>query len=175
MGVRQRHWKNVGKGGQVVFFTTTVLDFVPVFGRHGFAEEMVGIIKNLHRITGSRLHAYVVMPEHIHFISLLHPEVSAITFMKRLKSFSARELKPRLSPEAALLFDQQRGLNGRTFWQRSFRSVPVTQEWKFSAKIRYIHRNPVKRGLCRTPEEYPFSSARAFDKGLWRVDEGLPL
>jgi len=29
---------------------------------------------------------------------------------------------------------------------------------KFVEKLRYIHRNPVKRGMCEKPEDWPWSS-----------------
>ena len=40
-------------------------------------------------------------------------------------------------------------------------------------EVRYIHRNPVKRGLCERPEEFPFSSATLFQQGLWHEERGL--
>jgi putative transposase len=42
-------------------------------------------------------------------------------------------------------------------------------------KLRYIHRNPVKRGLVEAPEMWKWSSFRAYayqELGLVRVNEG---
>ena len=43
-------------------------------------------------------------------------------------------------------------------WQRRFYDFSVWSERKPIEKLRYIHRNPVKRGLCTTPMEWRWSS-----------------
>ena len=73
------------------------------------------------------------------------------------------------------MFDQQRGLNDRTFWQRSFRSRSIAEEWKFGVATRYIHRNPVKRGLCARPEDWQWSSSWMNEAGLYGYEDGLVL
>ena len=118
-----------------MFFTTTVLDFVPVFKNESFASQMLQIIENVHVMNECKLHSYVVMPEHLHFLSQLGPQTSAISLGRRLKSFSARHLLPQLPGHFDKMFDQQRGLGRRLFWQRSFKSVPVQGEWKFGVKF----------------------------------------
>jgi putative transposase len=40
---------------------------------------------------------------------------------------------------------------------------------KFVEKLRYIHRNPVKRGLASRPEDWPWSSSRHYGTGETRV------
>ena len=35
----------------------------------------------------------------------------------------------------------------------------------FKQKLEYIHYNPVKAGLCESPEEYHFSSAKFYEDG----------
>jgi REP element-mobilizing transposase RayT len=57
-------------------------------------------------------------------------------------------------------------------WQRRFDDVPVLGTKIAWTKLKYIHANPVRRGLCETPEAYLWSSARAYygnDTGLVRV------
>lgn len=43
-------------------------------------------------------------------------------------------------------------------FQGRYKSVPVQTRNYFLRVMRYIHQNPVKAGLCESPEEYPWSS-----------------
>jgi len=61
------------------------------------------------------------------------------------------------------------------FWQARFYDFNVWTDKKRVQKLRYMHQNPLKRGLVPTPEDWPWSSYRfyAFDEaGLVRVNEG---
>ncbi|HET7214006.1 MAG TPA: hypothetical protein VFL79_10485, partial [Terriglobia bacterium] len=48
------------------------------------------------------------------------------------------------------------------FWQKRYYDRNVRDEREFVEKLRYIHRNPVKAGLCERPEEWPWSSFRHY-------------
>ena len=172
---RQRHFVNVGRAGDTVFVTTTVLDFVLAFDRPELRTRMVSLLYRHCRLTATRLHAYVVMPHHIHLLVLLGTGVSIRAFMQRLKEDGCKELRPLLTAAKDAEFSMQRGLNRSVFWQRSFRSFVVESEATFWQKARYIHENSVRAGLCAAPEEYLWSSARAFADGLWSEERGLPL
>jgi putative transposase len=47
-------------------------------------------------------------------------------------------------------------------WQKRFYDCNVYSERKRVEKLRYIHRNPVKRGLVESPDEWAWSSFRAY-------------
>ena len=46
------------------------------------------------------------------------------------------------------------------FWQNRFYDFNVWTEKKRIEKLRYIHRNPIKRELVTLPEQWPWSSFR---------------
>jgi putative transposase len=52
-------------------------------------------------------------------------------------------------------------------WQRRFYDFVVFTERKRVEKLRYMHRNPVKRGLVQKPQQWRWSSFRhyAYDEG----------
>jgi hypothetical protein len=54
---------------------------------------------------------------------------------------------------------------GNRIWQRRFYDFNVWSEHKQVEKLRYIHRNPVKRGLVTSPEDWAWSSFRAYAYG----------
>jgi len=46
------------------------------------------------------------------------------------------------------------------FWQKRYYDFNIRNYPEFVEKERCIHRNPVKRGLCQCPEDWPWSSFR---------------
>ena len=119
---------------------------------------------------------YVVMPEHIHLL-ITEPEVgNPSTVMQVIKQRSARALLPKKKRVDAC----QRGLFGddalRTpFWQARFYDFNVWTSKKRVEKLRYMHRNPVKRGLVISAEQWRWSSSRFYfldEAGPVRVNEG---
>ncbi|MCU1310433.1 MAG: hypothetical protein JWO20_1558 [Candidatus Angelobacter sp.] len=48
--------------------------------------------------------------------------------------------------------------SGVPFWQARYYDLNVWSERKRIEKLRYMHRNPVKRGLAETPEDWEWSS-----------------
>ncbi len=51
-------------------------------------------------------------------------------------------------------------------WKRKPLSIELRSESVFVQKLEYIHYNPVKAGLCNFPEEYHYSSALFYEKGI---------
>jgi REP element-mobilizing transposase RayT len=93
-----------------------------------------------------RLHAFVVMPNHVHL--LVTPLEAVSKMMQSLKRFTGREGNRML------------GLTGQPFWQDESYDRLVRNDTEFERIIGYIERNPVSAGLAPTPEEFPWSSAR---------------
>ena len=52
-----------------------------------------------------------------------------------------------------------------TFWQKRYYDHNVRTHKSFVEKLRYIHRNPVKRGLAERPEDWKWSSFRHYITG----------
>jgi putative transposase len=121
---------------------------------------------------------YVVMPEHIHLL-LTEPEVGTpSTVMQVLKQRSARALLPkrkRSNPRQRNLFADKP--QRRAFWQARFYDFNVWTTKKRVEKLRYMHRNPVKRALVELTEQWRWSSYRFYlleEAGPVRVNEGWP-
>jgi len=92
-----------------------------------------------------RLHTWVVMPNHVHL--LLTPNIEPSAALHRLRGASAREANQLL------------GLTGQPFWQAESYDHLVRSEAEFERIEDYIIQNPVRAGLARSAEEYPWSSA----------------
>jgi REP element-mobilizing transposase RayT len=101
-----------------VFVTATCLDFCHAFRRAEMRTRMARRLVSDHLHYGAELHAYVVMPHHVHFVTRVPAERDISWFVQRVKTNSAKELLPLLTPEELAGFDEQRGLDGRSFWMR---------------------------------------------------------
>jgi len=119
---------------------------------------------------------YVVMPEHIHLL-VSEPEIGTpSTVMQVLKQRTARALlakTKRCDPRQSNLFGE--APLRAPFWQTRFYDFNVWTENKRVEKLRYMHGNPVKRGLADSPEDWRWSSYRFYDRGepgAVRVNEG---
>jgi REP element-mobilizing transposase RayT len=51
------------------------------------------------------------------------------------------------------------------FWQKRYYDFNIRNYAQFVEKLRYIHRNPVKAGLCERPEDWEWSSFRHYATG----------
>ncbi len=116
------------------------------------------------------------MPEHIHLL-LSEPEIGTpSTVMQVLKQRTAHALLPkkkRADPRQRNLFGE--AAPRRAFWQARFYDFNVWTTKKRVEKLRYMHRNPVKRGLVASPEEWRWSSYRFYaldEVGAVQVNEG---
>jgi REP element-mobilizing transposase RayT len=93
-----------------------------------------------------QLHAYVVMPNHVHL--LITPLVPVSRIMHSLKKGTAREGNRIL------------GLTGQPFWQDESYDRLVRDALEFERIAYYIESNPVKAGLAGTVEDFLWSSGR---------------
>ena len=98
----------------------------------------------------ARVYAYVLMPEHIHLLINEPPSILVAQFLKAPKQIASRKLKG----------------NRLQFWQPRYFDANIRGETARSEVIRYIHRNPVKRGLVASPGDYRWSSFNHYATGI---------
>ncbi len=90
------------------------------------------------------------MPEHVHLLVGEPSRASLSIALQVLKQQTSHKLK---------------GPGEVQFWQRRYYDFNVWSEEKRIEKLRYMHRNPVKRGLVDRPEQWPWSSFRHYATG----------
>lgn len=98
-----------------------------------------------------RVLAWVIMPNHVHV--LIDPVEPISKTIQGWKSFTARWL---------LANNERLGLgipDPRHVWMREYWDRFIRDDEHLRATIDYIHRNPVKAGLCRETSDWPWSSS----------------
>jgi putative transposase len=130
---------------------------------------------------GYRLAAFVYMPEHVHLLVYPLPDCSPIfellRAIKRPYSFRIKKLlEEARSPLLQKLTIRQRpGVTTFRYWQEGpGYDRNLTHVGAVLAAIDYIHRNPVRRGLCQQAEQWRWSSARYFADSS-HIDADLPM
>jgi REP element-mobilizing transposase RayT len=112
-----------------------------------------------------QVYGYAVMPEHVH---LLLSEPQRDTSSDRtapLKPKDGLNGPPVLSEtKQATLADALKSLkqgvsrrligDAEHFWQKRYYDLNIRNYPQFVEKLRYIHRNPVRAGLCERPEDW---------------------
>ncbi|MCY7349036.1 MAG: transposase [Pyrinomonadaceae bacterium] len=93
-----------------------------------------------------RLTAWVIMPNHIHFLAAPLENVELREIAHSIKSYTAHEANKLLKR------------NGQ-FWQHEPFDRYIRNRKHFVNVIEYIENNPVKAGLCAAAEDWKFSSA----------------
>lgn len=94
--------------------------------------------------------AYCLMPNHVHFICV--PQ----------KTDSLARTFNTLHMRYSQYMNKKQGACGH-LWQGRFYSCILDEKHLFAA-VRYVENNPVRVGIVKTPEEYPWSSARGHIK-----------
>lgn len=90
------------------------------------------------------------LPEHVHLL-VSEPERGLLaTAIQAIKQSVARRLSLRKADP---------------FWQARYYDFNVWSEYKRIEKLKYMHRNPVKRGLVARPEDWVWSSFLHFATG----------
>jgi len=109
-------------------------------GAYGIFEHELERVRKRY---GLVVAGYVLMPEHVHLL-LGEPRIASLAVaLQVLKQAASRKLKQTADAQ---------------FWQRRYYDFNVHSELKRVEKLRYMHRNPVRRGLAEKPEDWPWSS-----------------
>jgi putative transposase len=160
--------------GDLHFITCSCYRRQPLLATPRHRDVFLTVLERMRQRYQFVVVGYVIMPEHIHLLISEPQEKNPSVVMQALKLGLARriivEAKRRSSPLQANLFDHP----PRHIWQKRFYDFNVWTEHKRIEKLRYMHRNPVKRGLVESPELWRWSSFRSYflgEAGVVKVNE----
>ncbi len=160
--------KRFHESGQTHFLTFSCYQSRPLFSEPAAKHIFELALERVRLRFRLCVYGYVVMPEHVH---LLISEPAAGTLADAIKSLK-QGVSRRLISSSPL--KPKDGLNGaprttggtKHFWLKRYYDFNVRDQQQFAEKLRYIHRNPVKRGLCERPEDWAWSSFLHYATGI---------
>jgi putative transposase len=163
--------------GYLHFITTSCYQRRALLGSRKNRDLFLKVLEQVRRRYRFVVVGYVVMPEHVHLLFGEPERGDPSVVMQALKQGFARrllrQLRLRPDPRQGQLWDAS--LESGHIWQRRFYDFVVFSEKKRVEKLRYMHRNPVKRGLVLEPQQWAWSSFRYYavgERGLVLVNEG---
>ncbi len=149
--------------GDLHFITCSCYRRQPLLGTPRRRDLFLTVLEQVRRRYQFVVAGYVVMPEHIHLLIGEPQEKNPSTVMQALKLGFARrvlaEANRKRDPDRNRHFDYA----PQHIWQKRFYDFNVWTERKRIEKLRYMHRNPVKRGLVSRPN---FGNGAAFELTL---------
>lgn len=92
---------------------------------------------------------FCLMPNHFHVVLRPLADNALSGFMQWWQTNHAR------------LYHRHHQTHGH-LWQGRFKSFPIQQDGHFLIALRYVLRNPVRAGLVRRTEQWPWSSSRPY-------------
>ncbi len=161
------------QAGEFHFLTFSCYHRLPYLGTVEARDLFESALEKIRRRYTFVVSGYVVMPEHVHLL-LSEPKNGIL-------SRAVQALKLSVAVRR----------NERPFWQARYFDFNVHTHEKHVEKLRYMHRNPVVRGLVAKPEDWDWSSYRHYATGVigrveiesdwtaarrgWQLPEGFRL
>lgn len=136
------------------FITFTCYRRRPHLNAPSVRDQFVMARKRTRKNYGMFVYGFVVMPNHIHLL-ISEPQHGTIaTVIQSLKIASAKRARTNQTPQDS------------PFWQKRYYDRNVRVHREFIENLKYIHRNPVKRGLVESPADWQWSSFRHYAEGI---------
>jgi REP element-mobilizing transposase RayT len=127
--------------GAIYILTTVTRNRRPLFEVPDHAHAVIEALRHIERSGRSRTHAWVVMPDHVHWLMELRSGTLA-TCMNIFKSRSSRLV------------------GGDRVWQRGYYDHALKRDESLLDAARYIVANPLRAGLAEQAGEYPYAWCR---------------
>ncbi len=151
------------------YFTATIYEWKHLLADNHHKDIIIDSLRFL--VTNKRieLNAFIIMANHFHAIWQplfgYTPSDIQASFMKH----TTQQLKQSMeknNQEFLVSFLVNKEDRKYQIWKRRPLSIELRTPAVFDQKLEYIHYNPVTAGLCISPEDYYYSSARFYYDGI---------
>jgi putative transposase len=150
MAVPKRYRKAVG----TYFVTSRTWQGRAIFKVSPPCELFVESLLHYRDFGAYRLHEFVLMPDHLHALLTPGEDTTLERAVQFIKGGSAKRIRDALGFRFPV-------------WQRGFSDHRIRDAADYELHVGYLVRNPVKKHLAFTPNEFKWSSA----SGAFGVDE----
>ena len=148
------------------FFTATIAEWKPLLADDRLKEIILSSLKHRVKKKELRIYAFVIMSNHFHIIWQAEAGHDLKSIETSFKKFTAAAFTEELKKTADLkLYKVNKADRQHHYWKRNSLGIEIFSPVIFEQKLRYIHENPVRAGLCILPEDYKYSSATFYKHG----------
>jgi REP element-mobilizing transposase RayT len=149
-------------------FTATILEWKRLLKHDKYKDIIVDSPRFLVEDERIYLYGFVIMDNHIHCIWQLLNGYNQQLIQHSLLKFTAQKMKYDLvanHPDVLEGFRVDAKDREYQFWERNPLSVNLWNEVVLLQKLKYVHQNPVRAGLCLEAADYYYSSAAFNERG----------
>ncbi len=128
----------------IVYLTVVTDDRRPVLDCQPAFNTLTGIWQHSPTLDGWSVGDYLLMPDHVHLFARAAIDAKPLAdWIGTWKSLSTRRLKAQLGLKSSL-------------WQSDYFDRFLRTSDSYSEKWNYVAMNPVRKGLCSRPEDWPW-------------------
>lgn len=154
------------------FFTATNLEWKKLLAEDKYKDIIIESMRFLVKNKRVIIYGFVIMDNHIHIIWQLQANRKREDVQRDFLKYVAQQIKKDMlvnEPDKLKEFIVSARDRKYQFWERNPLTVEIWSEKVFLEKLKYIHENPVRAGVCKWPDDYKYSSALfyKFGKGNW--------
>ncbi len=168
------------------FLTFTVVEWIDLFTRTFYRNITLESLRFCQQEKELLLHAYVIMPSHIHILASTEATAGLSPIIQSFKAYTARQIlnyiKDKSKPESrrewllnhfAFAARRSRSNSQHQVWQRDNHPIALYSPKVIRQKLEYIHLNPVVAQLVGEPTHYLHSSASNYAHGRGVLDVAI--
>jgi REP element-mobilizing transposase RayT len=133
----------------IYFITACASDRKPILTRREVRDAFLAFAQRGEE-HGAYVGSYVIMPDHLHLFVALEPDRELSVWMKSLKNSLSKTMRALAIPAP--------------HWQKGFFDHVLRSDESYSQKWEYVRDNPVRAGLAKTFEDWPYWGE------LWRLE-----
>ena len=166
------------KGG-TYFFTVVTHKRVKIFNRSDNVELLRQAFRKVIKRHPFKIDAFVLLPDHLHCIwTLPQGDADFSTRWRLIKSYFSRHIGlvgwvEERNPTKTTTSTSRLRKNEKSIWQRRFWEHLIRNHEDLRRHVEYIHYNPVKHGLTKSPGDWDYSSFHRYvDKGMYNIKWG---
>jgi len=159
----------IAEQGYPYFVTISIVKWLPVFVSSAPCDIIIESLRFCREHKGLRVHAYIIMPTHLHLIVSAEGDLSAI--LRDFKKHTSKKIVEHFAEIKNPPFINVFGYCGRDnrpptehkVWQDGSHPEMIKTQGFLQQKVDYIHVNPQRKGLVVDPLAWTYSSLRVFE------------
>ena len=146
------------------FVTFTVHQWVDVFTRQTYVDELIESLQYCQREKGLEIFAWVIMSNHCHLIVRAPGNRRLSDIIRDFKKYTSKRIykaiKESMQESRRAWLLKVLSYEGKIwFWEEGYHGEEIYSMEFFETKLNYIHLNPVRAGIVEKEEDYLNSSA----------------
>ena len=150
------------------FFTATNLNWKKLLARNKYKDIVIESMRFLVNDKRVIIYGFVIMDNHIHITWQLQAGRKRNDVQRDFLKYTAQLIKKDMMkhhPDELKEFLVNAKDRKYQFWERNPLSVEIWSEKGLLQKLKYIHENPVRAGICKYPDDYKYSSVLLYKFG----------